>query len=155
MLTLKPKPPSVKKTHRHPNPSCTVTLAPQTSAVQSRKSVCVCVCPQLVLPSCTSSKASRKLHLLPASLVSTLPVWNRRFCSAGAPPNPAPACCDTAVYVWRESEWVIRWGSFHLRSFSFHCSFQSASNPYHFVFLFDTHGKYIRYLSELSGASLH
>lgn len=54
-----------------------VMLAPLTSAVQivSRQRVC----PRLALSYCISCKANRKLRLLPASLVSTLAVWNSRL----------------------------------------------------------------------------
>lgn len=62
-----------------------VILAPQTSAAQSWQSVC----PQQALPPYTSSNANRKLHLLPASLVSTLPVWNRQLPRLAPHPTPS------------------------------------------------------------------
>lgn len=100
-----------------------VILAPQTSAAQSWQSVC----PQQALPP-PPHFLKRQQEAPPPSCLARVhsPCVEQAVAEVGAPPNPEPASCDTALYIWRESEWIISWllsqGLFHLCSFTFHCT---------------------------------
>lgn len=144
VLTLKPKPPSrlsisecagvksravlgVSLGRRH---AFVVMLAPLTSAVQivSRQRVC----PRLALSCCISCKANRKLHLLPASLVSTLTVWKGRLSTLA----PHPSLSQHAVTLQFTFGGRERGLEFFCRASPFEHWWRLLSSSFFFLFFF-------------------